>query len=73
MISSLHLSFYQNIAIRKREFMVARRIIYTYTSSYFYVFKNTPNKDTKFRVYFFWYSVAEGEFIEQEGTRRDYR
>ena len=22
------------------------------------------NKDTKFRVFFFWYSLAEGEFIE---------
>ena len=30
----------------------------------FYVFKNTFNTDTKFRVFFFWYSLAEGEFIE---------
>ena len=30
----------------------------------FYVFKNTFNTDTNFRVFFFWYSVAEGEFIE---------
>ena len=30
--------------------MVAMEIILPSTSSYFYVFKNTSNKDTKFRV-----------------------
>jgi len=73
MISSLYLSFYQNIAIHKRELWSLGGLFIHILRRIFYVFKNTHNKDTKFRVYFFWYSVAEGEFIEQEGTRRDYR
>jgi len=42
--------------IPQKHFRPLRRI--------FYVFKNTFNIDTNFRVFFFWYSLAEGEFIE---------
>jgi hypothetical protein len=47
--------------ISQKHFHPLRRI--------FYVFKNTFDTDTNFRVFFFWY---EGEFIEQEGSRRDF-
>jgi len=41
-----------------------RRTFFHLIRRIFYVFKNTFDTDTKFRV-------AEGEFIEQERSRRD--